>query len=397
LSVLTKAKRAGKIQFAATLASKGIGVIFTIVLARILFPEDYGNLTVAILVTGFLTIFSNFGFQTFIIQNDDPDARIVHTTFFLELAFAALVVCLLFGTSFVSDFYFNNETVGMMLRLYCINIFIVAAGHTPLTLFKKDLDFATSSKVEIAYTLISNFFRVAFALAGFGSLSFPLGDIAGSLCKTLMIYYYSPFRPRFSMLSKEWTPRILKFGGYTSVTSIASYLANQTDKILLTSLFELRAVGLYNFGYAQSGLFYNLVLVSQTSVFQSMFARLKQNLEEARRAVYRITRFINFIALPVYAFAILDAHRIITVLFTEKWIASEPYFQIFAFDFLVRTFFASVTGIQLSFGLSQQAAKTKVVTSSMFIGCLLLASLFHDPYYYAFAYLAGTVLSSLIN
>jgi O-antigen/teichoic acid export membrane protein len=68
LSVLVKAKKASKIQFVANLASKGIGVIFTIILARILDPIDYGNLTVAIVFTGFLTIFSNFGFQSFLIK-----------------------------------------------------------------------------------------------------------------------------------------------------------------------------------------------------------------------------------------------------------------------------------------------------------------------------------------
>jgi O-antigen/teichoic acid export membrane protein len=397
LSVLTKAKTASKIQLVATLLSKGIGAIFTIWLARILFPADYGYLTIAILVTGFLTIFSNFGFQSFLLQNDNTDIKVSHTTFFLEIIFSLGVAGLIIGGSFLAEHHYSNDTIAVMLRLYSLNIFIDTLGHTPVALLKKELDFGASSKGEIAYAITSHSARVLFALNGFGAISFPLGDIVGSVLKTVIIYYYSTFRPRTSMFARAYVSPILSFGGYTSITSVASYFANQTDKLLITSFYPVSSIGLYNFGYGQSGMFYNLVLASQVSVFQSMFARLKNDLKQAREAIYKITRFINFLCLPFYTYAIIEAKLIIGIVFTEKWLPAAFYFQVFAADFMIRTFFASVTAIQISFGLAKQAAKTKIITSIVFVAMLLIAILFNTLEYYALAYLAASIVSALIN
>ncbi|MFZ2904626.1 MAG: oligosaccharide flippase family protein [Cyclobacteriaceae bacterium] len=397
MSVLNKAKRAGKIQFIAILISKGIGVIFTVLLARILFPEDYGNLTVALIFTGFLTIFSNFGFQTFLIQNNNDDPGIPHTTFFLELAFSGLVIIILLSCSFLAQYHFGNEVVGNMLRLYCINILVISIGHTPLALFKRNLDFDISSGSEVAYTISSNIFRVVFALSGFGALCFPIGDILGNILKTGMIYWRSAFRPQWKFFEKSKVKEILRFGGYTSLTSIGAYMANQIDKVLVASVFPIKQVGFYNFGYAQSGLYFNLIQASQTSVLLSLFAKFRDNLPEARRVLMNVTRLVNFLALPVYGYAILEAELIVKVIFSEKWLGAVPYFQIFAADFLFRSFFTGITGIQLAFGLAKSAARTKLINSVLFVLLLLIASGFNKPEYYAWFYFLATVVSTMHN
>lgn len=397
MTILQKAKKAGKIQFAATLLSKGIGVVFTIVLARILFPEDYGNLTIAIIFTGFLTIFSNFGFQTYLVQEQTGSLRIVQTTFFLEMLFASIISLLLFFASYIIQVKLNNAVLGEMLRWYCINIMLVSVGHTPVALFKRNLDFNLSTRSDIAYTLSSNVGRVLFASGGFGALCFPLGDIVGNVIKLIVIFWYSDFRPQLKLFSSTQAKEILNFGGFTALTSIGSYLANQVDKVLVATYFTISQVGFYNFGYTQSGLYFNLVQVSQTSVLLSLFAKYRTNLIEARRVLMNITRLVNFLAMPVYGFAILEAELVIRALFSEKWLGALVFFQIFSADFLFRSFFTGITGIQLSFGLAKAAARTKIINSIIFVLLLLVATRFNTLEYYALFYLAATVLSTFHN
>lgn len=396
MTVFARAKAASKVQFIAVFASKGIGFLLTILLARILNPEDYGYFSIAILVTGFLSIFSNFGFQSFLIQKQTLNRKTVHTTFFLEFSFSFLIALMLFLSSFAFQTYYD-VTIGAMLRLYALNITLSCLTNVPLALYKKEFDFRSSSKAEVANSISSNCFRVIFAGFGFGALSFPLGDLVGTATKTAVVFCTSSFRPKLAEFSRAHAGEILNFGSYTSVTSIASYFANQTDKILISSFFPVKLIGLYNFGYSQSSLFYNLILVSQSSVFQSLFAKVKDNLTEARDAVYKITRFINFLALPVYVFIIMETDLVITILFTEKWLPASFYFKVFAFDFLVRTFISSITGIQIAFGLVRQAARTKIITSSVFVAVLLAATYFRELKYYAVAYFVATVLTASIN
>jgi teichuronic acid exporter len=284
-----------------------------------------------------------------------------------------------------------------MLQLYCLNIFIVAAGHTPIALFKKNLDFNLSAQSEVAFVVLSNMAKVFFAWQGLGALCFPLGDIIGNIVKTAVLFYYSDFRPRFNLFSREKAKDILSFGGYTSLTSLGSYVANQTDKLLVSGTFALNRIGFYNFGYTQSGLYFNLIQVSQTSVLLSLFAKFKQDHAAARAAVLKITSLVNFLALPVYVYGIIEAELIIRVVFTEKWLPAVIFFQLFSLDYLFRTFFTGVTGIQISFGLAKAAARVKIVNSLVFVFFLVGATFFESLEVYALCYFLGTVATALIN
>jgi O-antigen/teichoic acid export membrane protein len=391
-----KSRKASKIQLAATVLAKGIGFLFSLVLVRLLAPEDYGHLTLALLFTNFLTIFNNFGFQTFIIRNNSKNERYLHTTFFLDLAFSAVISVILCGVAvwLVPE---TSEVVEDMLLLYAINIILLSLGRTHLAYQKQQLNFAVTAKADILFIVSSNLLKVLFAWWGMKSLSFPLGDIGGNILNLVFIYSVSPFRPTWSLFSKRAFRLIFWFGRNTVFTSLGSYLANQVDKIMVTSRFTTAQVGFYNFGYTQSGSVYNILIGSQTQVFLSLFGKFKNDRPELKNIILKISAGINFLVAPIFLYGVLEARPFIQILFTSKWSPAAVIFQIFCIDYFIRTFFTSITGVQISLGYADKAARTKIINSIVFVAVAATALLFQRIEIYALFYLLATVVTCLHN
>lgn len=331
------------------------------------------------------------------LQSDESDERTPHIVFVLEFCFATLVAAVLFGASFLIANFYDNIKLQTIIQLYSLIIILNSLSSVPLALFKRDLNFRLSSRSEFAFILFSSGGRCLFAFSGFGAVSYPLGDLLGHTFKIFTTYFNTSFRPKLSVFKWNKAKNVLQFGGYTSLSSVGAYLANQTDKILISYFFPVAMVGFYNFGYSQSGMFYNLIQTSQNGVFISLFAKYKEKLDEAREALLKINLMINFLALPFYTFIIINAELFIKVVFTEKWLDGVLFFQIFAADYFIRSFMAGITGIQISFGLAREAAITKLINSAIFVLFLSCAVFFRNIYVYALFYLLGTLFSAIHN
>jgi O-antigen/teichoic acid export membrane protein len=190
----------------------------------------------------------------------------------------------------------------------------------------------------------------------------------------------------------------LRFGMHSTSVGLGSFVANQTDKALLSASFPVAAVGLYGFASHVAALFYNAVIVPQTGVFLSSFSRLRDDLPAARRLLAVSTRLLFSLALPVSALWVLEPRRLLEAFFGPRWIPAAPLVQIFALDYLMRAVFSGITGVQISFGLAAAAARTKWINALVFVALLLAAAASGVGLIgYALAYVTGSLVASLHN
>lgn len=388
--------RAAASQGAAALAGKVLNLAGTIALARLLFPEDYGLFTIAMVVTGLANLFSHFGFQTYIIQQQEVSEEALNTCYTLNLAMSALL-----GLSVALTGVFwaaPPPQLPLMLALYGLHVFLSGLTYIQLALFKRDLDFELSSRVELEYSFTSIVGRIAFAAMQFGALSFPLGDVLASIWRWLRVRRLRRDKLRIVPLSSDATRAPVRFGMHTTSIGLASFAANQTDKLLASVTQPVAALGFYSFGSTTAAMFYNAMIVPQTSVFLAAFARLREDKEAARRLLATSSRLIFSLALPINMLWLLEAPRLTEAIFGAKWLPAVPFLRVFALGYLLRSAFGGIAGIQLAFGLAAQAARTKWINASTFIvflGCAAAARV--SLLGYALAYFAADAITLAHN
>jgi PST family polysaccharide transporter len=389
--------------FRATLAQGGMALLgklanlgLSILLARLLFPEDYGLAAIALVLAALATLLGNFGFQSYLIQSRDVAQAEIDSCYTLNTIFSLLLgmVIAVAGQLWPG----LPPTLRWMLALYGLQVVVMGQAQVQLALLKRQLDFRRSGQAELANTVVSASGRVAFALAQYGALCFPLGDLLGALARLLIARRMGGPRPRLLPLSTLSARGPLRFGLHSTSIGLASFFANQTDKLLLAAAFPVASVGLYAFSGNAAAMFYNAFIVPQTSVFLAAFSRLREDVDAARGYLMDSTRLVFSLALPVNLLLLLETERVLLVVFTEKWLPAAPLVQLLALDFVVRSMFTGITSLQLSFGLAAAAARTKWINATIIVACLASAYLMQLPLYgYALAGLAGNLLATFHN
>ena len=388
--------RASLAQGVTALIGKATNMVLAIALARLLFPEDYGLFTITLVVTGLANMLSHFGFQSYIIQAKELTTEAINTCYTLNLGFSIVLGLVVAGVGLAwSD---PPPLLPVMLCMYALLVFLSGLTYIELALMKRDLDFTRSSRADLSFTLVSMSGRVGFAAAGLGALCFPLGDVLGGLVRFVLVRRMSKARLKLAMPSRTISGEALWFGMHATSVGLASFVANQSDKVLITANHPVAAVGLYGFGSNTAAMFYNAFIIPQTSVFQATFARLRDDLDEARRVLGVATRLIFSTALPLNVLWLLEAERLLLAIFGPRWVEAAPLIQVFAIDYLVRSMFSGITGLQMSFGLASEAARTKWANALVFVIFLLAATWIGTAIVgYAIAYVSANVVATAHN
>jgi PST family polysaccharide transporter len=388
--------RASMAQGTTTLLGKAANMLLGIVLARLLYPEDYGLFTITLIITGLANMVSNFGFQSYIIQAEELTQTSLNTCYTLNVLFSLALGLVVAAIGWLWPH--PPAMLPEMLAMYGLLVFLSGLSYIELALLKRELEFSKSSRVDLTFTVVSMGGRVAFAAAHLGALCFPLGDVLGGLVRWLMVRRMSHTPLRMAKPDRAESREALWFGMHSTSIGVASFVANQIDKMLVALNYPIASIGLYGFGNNTASMFYNAFIVPQTGVFLATFARLRGDLAQARRTLNASSRLIFTFSLPVQLALLLDTDRVVAAVFTAKWLAAAPLVRIFALDYLQRSMFSGITGIQLSFGLAGRAARTKWIGASFFIVSLLVATLLHASILqYAIAYLVASIAGSALN
>lgn len=388
--------RAALAQGTTAVIGKACTIASTIVLARLLYPDDFGIQTAAVVALSLATVFSNFGFQAYIIQARQLSDAQINACFTLNVMLSAALGLLVAGAGLLVPGH--ASVLGQSLVLYGLMIFVSGLSYSRLALMKRDLRFRESSRAELAFSVTSSVARVAFASIGLGALAFAMGDVLGALARWLLSHQPDSAALRLQLPRGEGMREILTFGAHTASVGFASFLANQIDKALLSATQSAGAIGLYGFATTMAAMFYNALIVPQSAVFLAAFSRLQDSVDGARALLVSSSRFIFSLALPLGALWILEAERIVHVVFGARWIEAALIIRILSIDYLVRAMFSGFAGLQLAFGRAREAAATKWINSGISVAFMLTAAAARmDIRGYAVMFVAASLLATAHN
>lgn len=355
------ARKSAKYLFIGGLFSKGISFVGTIILARILFPEDFGYLMIAMIVTGFLQVIGDMGFENYYLQekitSKEQEEKILNITYKLRLGVNFFLFLMQIALSYIVEIYYNNDVIGELLRIFSLNILIMAFSQINLYILRKQLNYKPEVYANIGRDIVSTIFKILFAATGFGALSFAIGAILGNIMRLAILLRYQSFKPIWTLWDKFIFEHILFYGKHSFLSGLGAFFSNQLDKLFLTLYFPQTTSGNYYFSGSQASSIFSYIISPQASLILSYSAKHKHNKEYLFVILTNISYFIGIIMLPIVIYLIVYAEPLFDYLFGQKWHDSVILFQIFLFYYFITELTFPFSGILTAFGLPHIASR----------------------------------------
>ncbi|MBE0685428.1 MAG: lipopolysaccharide biosynthesis protein [Anaerolineaceae bacterium] len=330
-----------------------IGFVSTLILARLLAPEDFGIIAMASLVVGLADVFLNLGVNVALIQNQDTTPSHYNTAWTLRLIQTAISAALLLVFSPFAAGYFGDPRVVPVLQLMALGMLLVGLENIGVITFQKEMRFGLDFRFMFLKRLVGFLVTIlaAWLLRSYWALV--LGALVGRAFGVMLSYQMHPMRPR---LSFEKVKEIFSVSQWMLVNSIGSYLHLNLHKILVGRRATTTIMGGYTLADEISGMPTGEVLAPLNRVLFPAFVQVKHDLVELKRIFLLAQGVQTLLAIPASVGLALVAREAVIVLLGEKWLFISPYVQMLALASVIQAITTSGSYVMLTMGAHRAAA-----------------------------------------
>jgi O-antigen/teichoic acid export membrane protein len=298
-----------------------IGFVSTVILARLLLPEDFGIVATGMLVVAFFDILIDLGTDRYLIRLPDPRREDWDTAWTLRLLLIATTSGLVFLAAAPLASYFGDNRLTDVLRALACASLLRGFTNIGLTMYRRDVEFRAIALVGLAQRLVGSVTMVvlAFFLKSYWAMVF--GEIAFAVAGVVLSYRIHPYRPRLTLVrfAEQWD-----FSKWITVRNVASFLADKGDQFVVAKFFGIPQIGLYSMGMKFADLPTRHLTAPMLLPIYSGLARKQDEEVHFTRSVLQVIGATFTVVLPgVILFAIMSEALVISIL-GEKWRAAVP-------------------------------------------------------------------------
>lgn len=305
----------------------------SVILARILTPDEYGLIGMLAVFMGISTVFIDGGFSAALIQLKDRSGRDVSTVFYINVAMALLIyAALALSAPAIAGFY-AQPSLTPIVRVYCLTLIINALASTSQTLLAIDIDFKTTTKISLTAALISGAIGVAIAYGGWGVWALVWQSLASAAISCTLSFWFVRWWPKEGFSTDSFR-RLFSFSSKLFVATLISAVYDNFFGVLIGKKFSSAALGFYNRAYQFNQLLNNNVTSVLGRVSYPLLSKI-QNEDERLMGIYR--RYIQisaFLTFPLLLLLCGVAKPLILLLLTDKWAPSIILLQVLTLGFM---------------------------------------------------------------
>ncbi|MFW6046857.1 MAG: MOP flippase family protein [Candidatus Woesearchaeota archaeon] len=300
----------------------------SIILARILAPEDFGIIGMVSVFTSFAMIFSNFGFGNAIIQKKEATKKEVDTVFWLNF-FLGVLLLLLFYFLFdkaIANFYNDNRLIEVT-QIIAFVFLLRASSAIPMALLTKNLRFKEIGIATIIAFVISTGIAITMALNGYGYISLAYREIINAAILLVLVVVILKYYPKHFFSWTRLKP-FIKFGTNLTGNRILTQLMRRLDNLLIGKMLGQYELGLYDRSYKI--MMFPLQNISNVikQVMFPAFSSIQENRDKIKSVYLKVTQAIAYVTFPLIIVIFVLSHIIVYVLLGEKWMEMVPVLRL---------------------------------------------------------------------
>lgn len=353
-------------------ASQILSWISTIIVARLLTPEDYGLVAMAVTFLGLVSVVNEFGLGSAIVMLQKLPPQLIAQLNSLAVLFGLAgfgIVCL---AAFPLGRFYAAVDLPMVVIVLGMGFVIGAFRSVPNALLEKDLSFKTLAFLEGGQGILSAGMAILLAFAGMGYWALVLGNLIGNAASTIVVLtqFARPFGwPRFNELAG-----VLRFSWHLLATRVSWYFATSSDIFVTGRLLGQSVLGVYSFGATLANIPLEKVTALVNRVAPAFYSTVQNDQERLQRFLMRLTEGLALITVPAALGMAMVSEEFVLLVLGEKWEGVAGPLQVLAFYAAFRSVTSLMSPLLFLTGGSRLGMWNALVAGVLFpigflIGC----------------------------
>lgn len=302
-----------------------IGLLSTIILARLLIPADFGLVALAMAVVAAIALFGEFGFEMALIQNQTADRRHYDTAWTFGLARGLIASAIVAALAEPLASVFGDPRLGDIVLLLALVPFLEGFYNIGTVAFRKDLTLNKEFVFRIVPRIAGAVTTIAFAFAWRNYWALVYGTLAGVLLRLVMSYVMQSYRPRLSIAA--WR-EIMGFSKWMLVTSIAAFANRKGTTFIIAKFLDAAALGTFSLSAQIANMASAELIAPIKQVLFPGYAKLAHDIAALRKAFLDAYGILVLIALPAAIGIGLTAEYYVPILLGPRWSDTVPLIEI---------------------------------------------------------------------
>jgi O-antigen/teichoic acid export membrane protein len=381
--------------YAAFIGSKALVFVTTVILARLLAPDDFGLLALGMIAITYLDTIDDLGVSDAMIYRQDDPSRAYHVAFVINLLTGLVITTVGILIAPWVAVFFNEPRVTPILQVLSLTFILSGIGRLLESRFRKELDFRNRFFVHVTRAIVKGGVSIVLALTGFGVWSLVWGQIAGTFSGVLVSWVRLRWIPQL-VFDFEIARSLFGYGSQMILVEILGMVHKNVDYLIVGYLLGTEQLGYYTMGFRLP----ELVIINVCYIFgQTLFpvyAKLQNRMDDLRTGYLKSIQYLSLITVPAGLLLFLIAPEFVNFFYGEKWGTSIAIVQALSIYALIYSLSYNAGDIYKATGHPVILNQIGIVKLLITIPALWLAAPF-GIFYVALAQVLTTVVLTVVR
>lgn len=382
-------------RFAERCGAQVVTFIVSIVLARILAPEDYGQIALITVFTTIMQVFVDSGLGTALIQKKDADDLDFSSVFYFNSIMCLVLYAIMFMVApFIAGFY-NDTSLIAIIRVISLTIVISGLKGIQQSYVSRNMLFKRFFYATLGGTIFSAFLGIGLAYARFGVWAIVAQQLSNTTIDTMILWLTVRWRPK-KQFSWERLKGLLSFGWKMLASSLLDTVYNNIRSLIIGKLYSSSDLAYYNQGKQFPNVIVTNINTSIDSVLLPTMASAQDDRSRIKTMTRRAIKTSTYIMAPLMMGLAFCAEPIVKLILTEKWISCVPFLRIFCITFMFYPIHTANLNAIKALGRSDLFLKLEIA-KKVVGSILLLSTMWFGVMAMAYSMLISSFTSQIIN
>lgn len=384
-------------KFLERIIAQGTSFIVSLIIARILSPEDYSVVSIVAIFFAFANVIISGGLNTALIQKKDADSDDYSTVLYSTLLVSVVIYfALFFGAPSIARLY-DNESLVLIIRIMALTLPVNAIKSIWCAYISSSLQFKKFFFATLSGTLISGGVGIYMAFNGYGAWALVAQQMINAIVDTIILVVTTRIGIALRFSGQKFK-QLFKYGWKIFLSSLIGTAYSEFSPIIIGLKYSKSDLSFYTKGRE----FPNLLSISTTQTFSAVLFPVLSKVQNDKEKLLDFTRkFIqvcSFVVFPAMIGFFAIADQFVLVVLTEKWLPSVFYIRVFCMCFMFDIVaIGNCEAIKAS-GKSGIYMVTEIIKKTLYFAVLIVFLFCTDsPELFVISSIVCTVVQVLIN
>ncbi len=302
-----------------------LSVVSTIILARLLVPEDFGLIAMAMSIVAILELLSTFNFDLALIQKPNAEHRHYDTAWTFNVIFGVCICILLLLLAKPAAIFYNEPRLEHVVCFLSLSSLVQGFENIGIVQLRKEMEFRREFKFLFSKRFagfcitipLAIFFRSYWALA--------VGMVFGTVFGVLLSYIMHSYRPRLSLRARE---ELFKFSKWLLFSNILGFFRTRFSDFIIGRIAGLHSLGLYNIAFEISNMPSTYLVAPINRAVYPGYTKLLSNHDDLRENFLNVFSILVILLFPVSVGITLTADLVVRIFLGDNWLGTVPLMQL---------------------------------------------------------------------